>query len=212
MSPFKNLVISVCLLLLGPVIWPQNESGPTVKKEQIVTILFVGNSLTYTNNLPGLVKKRAKKLLGIKLRTDMIALPDYALSDHLAEGNIQKKINSGNYDFVIVQQGPSSRESGKRMLFESMEILTGICDRNGSRLCLFMVWPSLSDYANFDKVIQNHQMVSKTTGAILCPVGKVWKDHIDQSHDYGYYADDGFHPSLKGSLIAADVIVESLFK
>jgi len=54
-------------------------------------ILFVGNSLTYTNNLPELVKIEAQTK-DLKLKTKMIAFPNYALEDHLNNGNVQKLI------------------------------------------------------------------------------------------------------------------------
>jgi lysophospholipase L1-like esterase len=46
----------------------------------------------------------------------------------------------------------------------------------------------------------------------LCPVGAVWKKHFDETKDYSYYGPDLFHPSQKGSEIAAKVIVDALFK
>jgi lysophospholipase L1-like esterase len=39
----------------------------------------------------------------------------------------------------------------------------------------------------------------------------VWKDYIDSKNDYSYYGDDGFHPSERGSEVAAKVIYNTLF-
>ena len=78
-------------------------------------ILFVGNSLTYTNNLPKLVEATAKAK-DITIKTQTIALPNYALIDHWNEGKVQKEIQTKQYDYVIVQQGPSSQKFGKEIL------------------------------------------------------------------------------------------------
>ena len=75
-----------------------------------------------------------------------------------------------------------------------------------------MVWPSLTYYHNFAGVIQNHRDAAQINNAILCPVGEVWKSHFDTTNNFDYYGSDGFHPSPKGSQVAADVIVEYLFR
>lgn len=174
-----------------------------------VDILFIGNSLSYTNNLPKLVEKTAE-LEGILVNTKMIAKPNYAIIDHWNDGDIKKLISTKTFDFVIVQQGPSSQKEGRQMLIEDGKKYSQLCKENGSRLCYFMVWPSLTYFHTFDDVIKNHQHAAKINDAILLPVGKVWKDFIDKTNNYEYYSSDGFHPSKKGSLVAAQVIVDSL--
>ena len=178
-----------------------------VKKD--FRILFLGNSLTYTNDLPDLVRKEALQR-GLKIRADMIALPDYAIIDHWVDGKARERIETGKYDFVIVQQGPSSLEPGKQLLIEGGRKFSELCSKNNARLCYFMVWPSIHNYASFGAVIRNHEEAARVNGALLCPVGQVWKFYIDTTGSYEYYGPDGFHPSVKGSQVAAQVIVTSL--
>lgn len=178
---------------------------------QTTKILFVGNSLTYTNNLPSLVEQEAKSR-GVKVKTMTLAYPNYAIIDHWNDGEVQKYIKSEKYDFVVIQQGPSSQSEGRRMLIEDGAKLRKLCDQSGSRLVYFMVWPSQTYYSTFDGVIKNHKDASKQNDAILCPVGEAWKAYFDNTGDYSLYGSDGFHPSPKGSRLAAEVIVDTLFK
>lgn len=180
------------------------------KSKKEASILFVGNSLTYYNDLPELVKTHAKKL-GIKIKYDMVAKPNYAIVDHWAEGKVQKLIAKENYDYVIVQQGPSSQQEGRQMLIESGKDYKALCEAHNTQLCYYMVWPSRTYYHTFDGVIKNHQDAASINDAILLPVGEVWKDYFDRSNNFQYYGPDGFHPSLLGSKVAARVIVETLF-
>lgn len=173
-------------------------------------ILFIGNSLTYTNKLPQLIKKKAKSK-GVKINVKMIAFPNYAIEDHWNEGGIQKLISSKKYDYVIIQQGPSSQSNGRKMLIEYGEKYSRLCQLNGAKLCYFMVWPALKYYHTFNDVIKNHREAALINNAILLPVGEVWKTYIDSTKNTEYYSFDEFHPSIKGSQKAADVIVESLF-
>lgn len=174
-------------------------------------ILFVGNSLTYTNDLPELVENTAEKK-GMHLYTEMIALPNYALIDHWKDGKVQKLISSNNFDLVIIQQGPSSQKFGKDILIEYGEKFNELCKKNDSQLAYFMVWPSLTYYHTFEDVIENHKEAAKINNVILFPVGEVWKKHFDATANFDYYSADGFHPSEKGSRHAAEIIVEELQK
>lgn len=174
------------------------------------SVLFIGNSLTYTNNLPKLVKKVAKTK-GISIKTKMIAYADYAILDHWNDGNFQKEISENHYDFVIIQQGPSSQSLGREILIEYGEKYSALCKKNHTKLCYFMVWPAMDNYYTFNNVIKNYREASQINNAILCPVGEIWKAHFDTTGNFDYYAADGFHPSLKGSMIAAETIVKNLF-
>ena len=199
MCSIKFIVVILSLVL-------SSQSAPKDDLE----VLLIGNSLTYYNNLPLLIEKAASTK-GVRLNTTVIALPNYALIDHWNDGVIQKEINSKKFDFVIVQQGPSSQNFGRNILMEYGDKINRLCNNNNARLCFFMVWPSLHYYKTFDKVIANYTEAAHGNNALVCPVGKVWKDHIE-SGDLSLYSPDGFHPSQKGSQIAAQVIVDTVVK
>ena len=205
----KLLIIFFALIVIYSSSYSQQKFSNNASNTEF-NILFIGNSLTYTNNLPELVNKSAK-LKGIEIDTKMIAFPNYAIVDHWNDGQVQKLIASKKYDFVIIQQGPSSQNDGRKMLFEYGKEYSRLCKLNDTKLCYFMVWPSLNNYHTFDRVINNHKDAASINNSILLPVGEVWKDYIDSTNSFEYYSSDGFHPSLKGSQIAAKVIVEYLF-
>jgi hypothetical protein len=187
------------------------EGNQGYKANSDTAVLFVGNSLTYSNSLPQLFQKFAQQK-GKHVAVEILALPNYALVDHLADGNVQKLIASGKYNYVVVQQGPSSQQEGRALLLEAASVFEKLCKDNGARLAFFMVWPAYANYSTFPGVIQNYTDAATLTGAILCPVGTAWKSYIDSSKDLSYYSDDYFHPSVKGSEKAAQVIFESIYK
>lgn len=148
---------------------------------------------------------------GLLVEHQMLAFPNYALEDHWKDGCIQVMIKSGNFDFVVVQQGPSSQAEGRHMLLEYGALIQQLCKQHDTTLAFYMVWPALANYTNFDGVILNYTEAATTTGALLCPVGQIWKQHFDQTNDFSYYGPDNFHPSLKGSEVAAETIYKVLF-
>lgn len=173
-------------------------------------ILFVGNSLTYTNNLPELVKQNALSK-GINVGTRMIAEPNTAIIDHWNNGQVQIEIASKQFDFVVIQQGPSSQAFGREVLIEYGKKYAALCNASDAKLAYYMVWPAFSWYHTFDDVIQNHRDAAAINKAILCPVGAEWKAHFDATNNFDYYGPDNFHPSLLGSQVAAKIIVKTLF-
>ncbi|WP_425391165.1 hypothetical protein [Ekhidna sp.] len=60
-------------------------------------------------------------------------------------------------------------------------------------------------------MIKNHIDAASANDAILCPVGQAWKSYFESNEDFSLYGMDGFHPSPKGSRLAAKVIVDTLF-
>ena len=149
---------------------------------------------------------------GVKSRVESVALPNYALSDHWQDGSIQREIGTGNYDYVIVQQGPSSQMEGKKILEAYGKKIAGLCEPNGSQFGFFMVCPSMAYYHTFDGVIGNYREAAKKNQAILFPVGELWKKHFEQTNNFDYYGPDKFHPSKKGSQVAAEIIASILLK
>ena len=172
-------------------------------------ILFVGNSLTYTNNLPTLFAILAKQK-GKMVETEMLASAGYALEDHWNVGCLQKLISSGYYDIVVLQQGPSSQTDGRTSLLEFGGRIHDLCLASNTELAFFMVWPAKINYATFSGVIASYTAAANATGSILCPVGLKWKQLMD-SGDFSYYGPDDFHPSLAGSTSAAEIIYNSIF-
>ncbi len=206
----KVLEFLFCLLIIGQAYSNAEDSAFVQVKPEPIKILFVGNSLTYTNQLPVLVEKEAKKY-NLIVKTTLIAYPNYAIEDHWNDGKVHQLLEKEQYHFLILQQGPSSLAEGKRMLLDYGAKFKALCEAEQTQLAFYMVWPSLGYYSSFDKVIEHYTLAAQSNNALLCPVGSVWKAYIGKTKDTSYYGPDGFHPSKKGSAVAAEVILKTLF-
>ena len=60
-------------------------------------ILFIGNSLTYVNDVPGILQALADSAGGERLAVASLALPNYALIDHWVDGIAQREIAKGGW-------------------------------------------------------------------------------------------------------------------
>jgi len=178
--------------------------------DHVVRILFVGNSLTYTNNLARLVEQFAATQ-GTSLRAETLAFPNYALEDHWYDGKMQAMICAGNYDAVVVQQGPSSQADGREMLLDFGKRIQSLSNSRGTQLAFFVVWPAKVNYHTFEGVIANYTEAASETNSLLCPVGHEFKRYGDAG-DFWFYSADNFHPSVQGSQRAAEIIYSTLVK
>lgn len=211
------MCIIICLIFLSAISGackkakPNQPTSPVVFSDSAKSILFIGNSLTYYNDLPKIVARIGKDS-GIEIKTEMVAYPNYALEDHWNDGGIQVLIANKKYDFVLVQQGPSSQADGRAMLMDYGARIKNLCNQHNAKLAFYMVWPALTNFHTFDGVIKNYSDAAAATNSLLCPVGQIWKNYFQSTGDYSYYGPDGFHPSLRGSENAAMIIFKTLFK
>ncbi|HEU5291483.1 MAG TPA: hypothetical protein VFU05_12625 [Cyclobacteriaceae bacterium] len=176
-----------------------------------VNILFLGNSLTYANNLPELVKQVAASD-SVEMNYRSICFPNYALIDHWKDGNAQKEIESDKYNFVIVQQGPSSQEEGRAYLIEWGLKFDSLCDKHHSKLVSYMVWPSKERSLDFQGVYDSYKLLADSAKAIFSPAGQAWQVLWQENPEFKLYSEDNFHPNYRGSLLAALVIYGSVMK
>jgi hypothetical protein len=171
----------------------------------ILKILFVGNSLTYYNDLPSLVSQIAKED-GVEISYKTIALPNFSIDDHLAGESIPSAFSKDKFDFLIAQQGPSSLPEAQEMLKASAIKLSKICASHKTRLALYMVWPEMSRGFAREDVIVSYTNAAKASNALLCPAGVAWK----KAMSLPLYGPDGFHPGIHGSVLAALTIYASI--
>ena len=174
-----------------------------------IKVLFIGNSLTYTNNLPELVREIAKQDSSF-IQFTSLSFPNYSLEDHWNEGNVQREIAEGGYHFVVAQQGPSAMPESQVLLIQYARQLSEWCKKYNTRLCFFTVWPSKARSFDLDNVIASYRKAAVETNSLLAPAGLAWKLSWKAKPDLALYGPDNFHPSISGSLLAAMTIYATL--
>ena len=74
-----------------------------MKKKKPLEILFIGNSHTYKNDMPLMVRRRAIEC-GYECRVTMIAHGGWFLAQHAEEPDVRFNILFGGYDYVVLQE------------------------------------------------------------------------------------------------------------
>jgi hypothetical protein len=172
-------------------------------------VLFIGNSLTYTNDVPGMLGWMLEEA-GIEVgRITTVAFPNFGLEDHWNSGAARNLIAEGDWEAVIMQQGPSATEGRPSLLDYSQRFGTEIKQAGGSP-ALYMVWPALERFFDFDGVSNSYATAAELTGGLLFPAGEAWRAAWRRDPDLALYGPDDFHPSAMGSYLAALVMFEQL--
>ena len=172
-------------------------------------ILFVGNSLTYSNDLPATVCALARAA-GHDAVCESVARPDYSLEDHWNDREARRAIARG-WNVVVLQQGPSALAESRVLLIEYTRRFDAEIRKAGARTALYMVWPSRSRSGDFDGVSRSYGAAATAVGGLLLPVGDAWRDAWSLDPSLPLYSNDGLHPSPAGSALAAMVIYRRIF-
>lgn len=174
------------------------------------TFLFIGNSLTYVNDVPGMLQALADSGGVGPISVQSIALPDNALVDHWERGDAQRQIQRGRYEWVVLQQGPSSVAVNRDTLRIFTRKFGDLAKSVGSKPALFAAWPAASRRVDFPRAIESYALAASDVGGLLLPVSTAWIDILQAFPPIGLYSDD-IHANVEGSYLTALVMYARFF-
>lgn len=172
-------------------------------------VLFIGNSYTYVNDLPGIVQAIADSA-GEKIAVQSVAAPDAALVDHLAAGTAQREISKREWAFVVLQQGPSSVEVNRDTLRLAVKAFAPGITAAGAKPALFSAWPQSNRMVDYPRAIESYRLAAQDVNGLFLPIAGAWLKAWEIDSSLQLYASDGLHASPLGSYLAAIVIYSRL--
>ena len=173
-------------------------------------VLFVGNSLTYVNDLPETLAGLAAGV-GDTIRVASVALPNFALIDHVNGGSgALAEIGRRDWDYVVLQQGPTRLGICADTLVLAAQRFDAPIRAAGAVPTLLMTWPTISDFADMDLVRQSYQRAAAAVGGLFAPAGEAWRLALAADPGVALYGGDGFHPAPLGTYLTALVLYERI--
>lgn len=169
-------------------------------------VLFVGNSLTEVNDLPRMVQALSRAA-GHDLAVAMLAYPNYGLEDHWERSVTHDLIATGDWDVVVLQQGPSALETSREILRRMAGRFAGRIRDAGGEPALYMVWPPAIRADDFPRVSESYRLAAEDVAGLLLPAGDAWQEAWRLDPAVELYGSDAFHPSQAGTYLAALTIV-----
>ena len=171
--------------------------------------LFIGNSYLYYADIPGIVEALSDSAGGERIAAQTVAGPDMALIDHWNSGTAVAAIRARAWDWIVLQQGPSSVEANRDTLRLATTLFANEIAHAGARAALFSAWPAEDRRQDFPRAIESYMLAASDVDGILLPVAGAWLLAWDADPSLGLYA-DGLHPSVAGAYLSALVIYARL--
>lgn len=203
--------------------------------QQTKSVLFLGNSYTYVNNLPQLLADMANST-GKTLIFDINAPGGYYIAEHLTNPTSLAKIANGNWDHVVLQdQSLALAYPATCMNFmpysvrlDSIIKLHNPCAQTmfystwgrkpGDTYlctppeCTVDTWITRTYYEMDSTITAHYKIFADSVKASMTPVGAAWR-YIRQNYpSIELFQSDDSHPSLAGSYAAACCFYATLFR
>lgn len=190
------------------------------KEKDEIRILFIGNSYTYFNSTPELVKAFIQeKFPEQSVITQLISGGGMTLADHWQNEGTVETIRTGEWDYVVLQE-QSKLGMGVMIdndmyfgqterFFEHARKFDNEITKADAKTVFLMTW-SVRDQPNEQAILTHaYTTIAKELEALVVPVGIVW-DKVRTIPKIDLYADDGGHPSPEGSYLTAVTLYATL--
>jgi hypothetical protein len=181
-----------------------------------IRLLFVGNSFTARNDLPGLVAKLAEAR-GKRLEHRLISAGGASLRMHWNRGDAQRALAAGTYDYVILQEQSTLPMKNAVRFHENVRLFDEAIRAAGAKTALYMTWARRHEPQNQKAITEAYRSIGAEVGALVIPVGEAWTrgeawERFLAEHASPVLHDaDGSHPTLAATYLAACCFLKTLF-
>ncbi|PYQ49228.1 MAG: hypothetical protein DMF59_14080, partial [Acidobacteria bacterium] len=166
---------------------------------KLISVLFLGNSLTYFNEMPRMTARIGARE-SPPLLVDAVTESGADLEDLWFRTDALKHIWQSHWDYVVIQERGGSGAHDQGDLFH--RYLGKFADevrKSGATPLLFMTW-----YERYPAEQEAFMRGAARRARVqLLPVGLAWKHEFDW---------DGVHPNLAGSYLIACSLYSVVYK
>lgn len=203
----KYLTLTIVLIVKGMIVY-----HAAAQPVDTLRVLFVGNSYTFTNNLPQIVSLISDST-HTKLVTRQSTVGGAKLSEHWnsARGlRTRELIAGGHFDVVVLQEHSLGTilEPDSMLLYSRK--LCELCQKSAATPCFYMTWAREKVPQYQEQITRLYKQAAKDNRARVAPVGLVWALAMKYRPGIGLFSPDGSHPAPLGTFLTACVFVHTL--
>ena len=174
-----------------------------------VRILFIGNSFTTRNDLPGMLDELARHA-GITIEHQVISAGGASLRRHFNAG-ASDDIRGGKWDYVILQEQSTLPIKNSARFHENVREYVQAIEDCGAELVLYMTWARKKEPENQKMLADAYYEIGTELGAVVVPAGRAWELMMASHDEPPLHAEDGSHPTVAGTFLAAYTFFATLF-
>jgi hypothetical protein len=206
MSLPRLVLLMSCAVLFATPLRSNAQQAPSSREYHV---LMVGNSLTYTNNLPALLRAVGASQ-GTTITTETYAAPNGMLSERWHDGHVAEALSTRKFDVVVLQEiggklaacmaTPDARKAPCPASVHAYTELAALAKASGARTLVFTTWaPDARWQGSLNR--SAHMIAVKTSAKVFNAAGVL--DALRKADPKAILLPDGIHPSTRGSLIIA---------
>lgn len=221
MSHTKRAIVLAIITMLG--------SSIGIQAQERVRALFVGNSYTYVNDLPGMIADMAASV-GDELQHTSSTPGGCTFQQHCTNQSMNY-IQQGGWDVVVLQEQsqypsfPQSQVENEVFPYAAQLVNAIYASSPCAEPMFYMTWgrrdgdqqnaqyfPILGSYEGMDSMLYERYMyMAEANDASVSPVGRVWRKIRREHPEIELYDTDGSHPSMAGTYAAACTFFAMMF-
>ncbi len=200
---------------------------PKVAQQRAVSVLFTGNDLTSTNNLPVMLARiaRSDAQSPILLEIQSDTHNGKGLREVWSDGQAVPLLRSRKWDYVVLQPDDSwiNKVDREEELYRSVQVLAGAIRSGGSSPLIFMTWVKQrgskwyksADLQSPELMQQSldyytHDVAAKAGNIPVVAIGDFWPIAVRTLPKINLYTANGADPSFAGTYLAALLFYRSL--
>lgn len=183
--------------------------------EPVSHVLFIGNSLTYVNDLPGAYAGICAAA-GHPVETGVIGVGGATLTMHRQDPRVPEALKAVRWNAVVLQDQSSRPSLDPDGTAADAAALGEMVRGAGSAPVMYMTW-GLADHGTQHLNQPMQRMLARAYGeaaraaqARVAPVGLAWMRALQARPALKLYSEDGVHPLPAGTYLAACVFYHTL--
>jgi hypothetical protein len=173
-------------------------------------ILFIGNSFTARNDVPGLIAGLANAR-GRELKHRLISVGGASLRTHWNKGLAVQAMQDAPYDYVVLQEQSTLPIKNAVRMHENVRLFDEAIRTAGAKTALYLTWARQHAPETQAVITKAYTSIGRELGAVVVPVGVAWERFLAKHNEPVLHDKDKSHPTLAGSYLAACVFFAVLF-
>ena len=175
-----------------------------------LNVLFIGNSFTARNNVPGLIAQLAAAR-GKQFAHRLIQAGGASLRMHWNKGEAQQAMQQTRYDYVVLQEQSTLPVKNPQRMHENIRLFDQAIKDSGAKTALYLTWARQNAPETQAAMTTAFTTIGAELGATIIPVGIAWQQFLQQHKQPVLHDKDLSHPTFAGSYLAACVFFAVLF-
>lgn len=173
-------------------------------------ILFIGNSHTHVNDVPGMVGSLLRWGPAPLAATFACTTDSVGLAWHWKRKQTHESLRERRFDFVVLQERSGGPLEDPASTSAHAACWAKAVFEQGAVPVIYETWALASNLEAQPGISALYDEIVATTGARLAPVGRAWALARRERPNTRLHDTDGRHAAWAGSYLAAAVIARTL--